>query len=174
MSYSFLLAALQGPGRGGPAGVAERKLTAVRTIASMASRWLRETDWDLDDARGLAPEDFDPDRAERGAISLSPELSNRLRTALSRVHPHLSPPDFVERLVAEKVVELESGAKGGPFGPKPAGDTQVEVERPVSMPPRSFFTTAPTVRSLWKKPPEEAASRDPRIPPGPKPPTTRF
>jgi len=161
--------------RDATAGSAGRKLAAVRTIASMASRWLHETDWDLDDAPRLSPEDFEAAKSERAAISLSPELSNRLRTALSRAHPHVSPSDFVEKLVAEKVAELEGGTKGGAFGPKPAAENRVEVRWPASSPSRSSFQAAQTARSMWKKAPEEPGSPPSlRVPPGPKPPTTRY
>lgn len=162
--------------RDATAGSAGRKLAAVRTIASMASRWLHETDWDLDDAPRLSPEDFAGGKSERAVISLSPELSNRLRTALTRVHPRVSPSDFVEKLVAEEVAELEGGTKGGNFGPKPAGENGVEVRRPASPPPpRSFFSAEQTARGMWKKAPEEPGSPPSlRVPPGPKPPTTRY
>lgn len=143
--------------RGGSFEEADQQLEALRTVVSMAAHWLRLIDWHLDGAEGLAPADFKPRHGERWTIELPADLAERLKNAAYWTPGFMPISALLERLVAEKVFELEK-ANGGPFPPRLRDSRPVEVQRSVPEPQDR------TVRSFWKKPPEVAVRAAPLLP----------
>lgn len=134
--------------RGGSIEEVNQRLEALRTVVSMAAHWLRLIDWDLSEAQGLAPADFSARQGERWMVELPADLTERLKNAAHSTPGLLPIASLIERLVAEKVSELER-AHGGPFPPRLRDSRPVEVQRSVPDPQDR------TVRSFWKKSPDE-------------------
>jgi hypothetical protein len=142
--------------RGGSFDEVNRQLEALRTLVTMAAHWLRLIDWDLDQVEGLTPADFKARQGGRWTIELSTDLAERLKNA-AHWTGLLPIAALMERLVVEKVLELEK-AQGGPFPPRLRESRPVEVQRSMPEPQDR------KVRSFWKKPPEEPAKAAP-LPP---------
>jgi hypothetical protein len=153
--------------RGGSFDEVNRQLEALRTVVSMAAHWLRLIDWDLDQAEGLAPADFKVRQGERWTVELPADLAERLKNAAHSTPGLLPIAALIERLVVEKVLELEK-AYGGPFPPRLRNSRPVEVPR--SMPDPQDRT----VRSFWKKPPEEVLKASPLPPQSVTPPQNEY
>jgi len=153
--------------RGGPFEEVNQRLEALRTVVSMAAHWLRLIDWDLDEAQGLAPADFKARQGERWTVELPADLAERLKNAAHWTPGLLPIAALIERLVAEKVSELEK-AYGGSFPPRLRDSRPVEVQRSVPEPQDR------TVRSFWKKPPDEAVKATPLPPQSATPPQKQY
>ena len=168
--------------RGGSFHEANARLEALRAIVSMAAHWLRSIDWDLDEIEGLAPADFQPRQGERWTVELPADLAERLRNAAHWTPGLLPVSGLIERLVVEKLAELET-AQGGPFSPRRGEGRLVEVEpglpeqqnRPEPQDPPTPLDR--TVRGFWKTAPGSAAKTEPALsvpPPRPGAPRKQF
>lgn len=138
--------------RGGSAEEAAAKLEAVRGVVSLAAHWIRELDWDLDDADGITSEDFLARRRSDSATD-TPALSSP-RNPFPRAEP------------AQATVRRTGEPEAGSVPEREGSPVQVHrLAADLSIP---LFRADPTVRSLWKKPPE-VPGRAILPPPSPRP-----
>jgi len=143
--------------RGGSPDEAAAKLEAVRGVVSLAAHWIREIDWNLDDADGITAEDLDASRRPSSPIGpATPSGSSRTsfpRAAAGEDAPLPGPGEGAE--------------EGSENSPERQG-ASVEVLRRAADLSIPLFRADPTVRSLWKRPPQ-LSERAVAPPAGPRP-----
>lgn len=125
---------------GGSPDETAAKLEAVRGVVSLAAHWIREIDWNLDDADGITAQDLD--------------ARKRPVPAIGPAAPSASSRTFPREAASEEVPSAGSGERGEEHENSPEREgASVEVHRRAADLSIPLFRADPTVRSLWKKPP---------------------